>query len=58
MTGLQGFGLRDEVIGFQGVSRDETRYMLVLHRSRMENTSDEGILYILRTSMHRPRNDG
>ena len=47
MTGLQGFGLRNEVTGFQGISRDETRYMLVLRRSRMGNTNDKGIHYIL-----------
>ena len=38
MTGFQGSGLRNEVTGFQRTSRDETRYMLVLCRSRMENT--------------------
>ena len=32
--------------------------MLILHRSRMGNTSDKGILYILWTSVHGPRNDG
>ena len=31
--------------------------MLVLHRSRMGNTSGEGILYILWTSAHGPRNN-
>ena len=58
MTGLQGFGLGNEATGFQGISRDETRYMLVLCRSRMGNTSDKGMLYILQTSAYRPRNNG
>ena len=58
MIGFQEFGLRNEVTGFQGISRNETRYMLVLRRSRMGNTSDKGIYYILQTNAHGPRNNG
>ena len=55
---FKGQALKNEATGFQRTLRDETRYTLVLHRSRMGNTSGEGILYILQTSMHGPRNNG
>ena len=32
-----------------------TRYMLVLHRSRMENTDGNDVAYIWWTSVHGPR---